>query len=81
MSVKKSEGKEDWYTPFYDRETEAGMLETKTEKGEEKKDYDKLTDKYVKELIPIIIEKIEKRDATKPSSEVADDLSNDDLPF
>jgi hypothetical protein len=30
----------------------------RVEKGEEKKDFDKLTDKYITELLPIVQEKI-----------------------
>lgn len=58
ISIRKSENKEDYYTPTYNWEQELGMIETKLEKWEEKKDYDKLTDKYITELLPKIKEKL-----------------------
>jgi len=76
ISIRKSENKDDYYTPTYNWEQELWMIETKVEKWEKKKDYDKLTDKYITELLPKIKEKLAKQ-IDKPVSKVKDD----DLPF
>jgi hypothetical protein len=58
MSIRNSQDKEDYITPFYTWEEELGMVETKKVKWELKKDYDALSDRYVEELLPKIIEKL-----------------------
>lgn len=80
ISIRKSEKKDDYYTPYYNWEQELAMVETKIVQGDEKKDYDKITDKYVAELIPIIEQKIANNGQQAESNEDHDD-DNDDLPF
>lgn len=78
MSIRKSEDKEDYITPKYNREQELGMVETVTIKWEDKKDYDWLTDKRYVEMLPEITKKLSNKEITKP---VVEDDSSDDLPF
>lgn len=80
ISIKKSTKDQDWYKALYDWETEMGMIETKVEKGEEVKDYDKLTDKYIAELIPIINDKIENSIVDAPQEEEEEDVMFDTPP-
>lgn len=80
ISVRKSDGKDDYYSPKYTREEELSMIEMKIDKGEEKKDYDKLSDRYVKELLPIIKDKISKQ-YKEVKEEQKETTQDDDLPF
>lgn len=89
MSVKKAESKEQdaYYTPYYTWDEEMSMLETRFERWQERKDYDKLTDKYINELIPIIEQKIlaqitwDDRLVDEKSVKAQNPEDDDDLPF
>lgn len=81
LTVKKEktdEPREWFYTPFYNYEEEIGLVETKIVQWEEKKDYDWLTDKYIKELIPIIEEKLKNQfieHVTKPTKSIESEVA------
>jgi hypothetical protein len=76
MSVRHSQEREDYITPFYSWEQEIWKLKETKIKGEIKKDYDTLSDEYVIELLPIIKEKLSAMVSdTIPQSE------DNDIPF
>lgn len=91
ISIKKEDSREQtaFYVPYYTREQELWMIEMKKEKGQEKKDYDKLTDKYIEELLPIIQKKIENQIIWIGNEEKQEEIKQeevnpedeDDLPF
>jgi hypothetical protein len=58
ISIKNADKKDAFITPKYQRQEELALLEDKFDKGETNKDYDKLSLKYVDELIPVILKKI-----------------------
>lgn len=58
MSIRHSQEREDYIAPFYTWEQELEMVEERKIKGEMKKDYDALSDRYVEELLPKIHEKL-----------------------
>lgn len=75
ISIRNSEEKEDYVTPFYNREQELAMVEERKIKWVMKKDYDALSDKYVEELLPLIQKKFDEE--IKPEEAGADDT----IPF
>lgn len=80
ISIKKIYSKEitDSYTPLYNWEEEIAIMNKKPlikVKWEEKKDYDWLSDDYVKEMLPIIKEKIKWKIIEEKN------IDNDELPF
>lgn len=79
MSVRNSEEKEDYVTPYYNREQELGMVEEKKVKWVLKKDYDALSDTYVKELLPIIMKKLGTGEKTTEEQPATED--DDTIPF
>lgn len=96
ISVKKNNQAENArYTPFYTYDEEQAMVWTKSVQWEDKKDYDVITDRYLKELLPIIEDKIKKQVPLdlwddelfwKEETPIVDkmreqDDDNEDLPF
>ena len=86
MSIRNSQEREDYITPFYTREEELGMVEERKIKGKLKKDYDALSDKYVEELLPKIHEKLGtgieiEKGAKVPQGKKQEVEDDDDLPF
>lgn len=79
MSIRKSEDKDDYVTPKYNREQELGMVKTITIKWEDKKDYDWLIDKRYTEMLPEIQKKLWNKEAIVV--EKAPVTEEDDLPF
>lgn len=80
ISIRKSEDKDDYITPKYNREQELGMVDNVMIKWEEKKDYDWLTDKWYQEMLPEIEKKLGNDEAiVVEKAPVQEDDS--DLPF
>ena len=69
ISLKHSTAKEDFIVPHYSWDQQEAMIETTKVKGKVVKDYDKLTEDRVKELIPIIKKKINQVDEPKKDAD------------